>query len=100
MKTIAAAGASSPGFSNHEPTERKISQASAAITGILAGIGAELQLTRKAEAHRRCTSTLYHAVADVRLRYGSLTLPSTDSAWTQYVAFKDSVDRSVRGNCL
>ncbi|HVZ47771.1 MAG TPA: hypothetical protein VG916_03235 [Gemmatimonadaceae bacterium] len=94
-----AAGAASPVFSNDNVVERKISQAAAAITGILAGIGTELQLTRKSESQRQCKATLYHAVSDVRLRYSSLTLPATDSAWNRYVAFKDSVDRAVRANC-
>jgi hypothetical protein len=95
----AAIGAASPAITDGDKAERKISQAAAAITGILAGISAELQLSKKSEAERLCTATLYHAVSDVRLRYSSLTLPTTDSAWTRYVAFKDSVDRAVRNDC-
>ena len=95
-----ALGAITPVFSNGLATELKISQAASAITGVLAGIGTDLQLTKKSEAQRFCKSAIYNAMSDVRLRYSSLTLPTTDSSWWQYIAFKDSLDRSVRVSCL
>lgn len=96
---IGAIGAVSPIFSAVESTERKISQAASALTGILAGVGTELQLSKAAEAKRVCKAAIYHSVSDVRLRYSSLTLPTTDSSWSHYIAFKDSVDRNIRANC-
>jgi hypothetical protein len=95
----AAIGASSPVFTSHEPTERKISQAGAAATGILAALATELQLSRKSEAQRNCKTAIYNALADVRIKYSSLSLPTTDEAWHDYLLFKDGIDRSIRSNC-
>jgi hypothetical protein len=92
-------GAISPALTKEPDKRLAISEVSAGIALALSGLQAKLDLGRKSEVLRGCISTLYHGATDIRIRYSNATLPQTDSAWTHYIYFKDSLDRAIRVGC-